>query len=404
MKRTVGIALLLVAGLLVAIALVWGGDRSQASVPPVSQDVINALTVRTVSVKCTTLSGVETVKAGNDTVVKYDVGALKGTPPRKWSDAISTSLVGSNAAQKLENLQASVCVDPLTGSTAANMLANLRVGNVSVGSLNPWLSPFQETSRISATAAGFIPLLDVKHPTSAQTAAAVKQNLAWQAVAERIDTLLTRFHLTGIETLQSVENWHLVAGGLVVGGLPEVGLNPQQEKLPALVLSVTEKGACAPLKVIGFNVGDKRPEVFATPVCTKSSPKPTTPSHPATTPPTTPSHPVTTPSPTPSSTPTPTPSPTCTPSGVTENCGKDARLAPSQPPVVSCPGGYMDRTTQKCVTGSYSPTPTPSTSTTGQGDSGPGATNTVSPPPTTAPAPTPSITTSPPSPVATPSL
>lgn len=268
-------------GVLIVIAIITALVSSSGSSKAVSDNtntdgttppkadaaVINALTVKTVNTDCATSA--KTVKNGSQELVVYDVGAIKSTPPRKWSDALSTPLGGTSPPEMLTAQQAAVCEDPELGVSTANMFANLNVGGVNVGDLNPWLAPYKgDAGQINDKAAGFIPLLDVAHPSDAQVQEAAKQNIEYQALAARLDTLIGRFSNKGVNNSpKSSENWHLTAGGLAVGGLPEVGLNPNQESLPALMLEVTEKGACAPLKIIGFNTGDKRPEVFPTPTC-----------------------------------------------------------------------------------------------------------------------------------------
>lgn len=289
------VAVLIVIAIITAIS--WSfGSRDVSDEPPTptgdgngaNPAVVKLLKVTSVTERC------ETVTKRH--VVKYDVGALKGVPPRKWSDSVSTPLHGG-----LQGVKGAVCHDPLYGATVANMLAGLRVDGVSVVSLNPWLKPYQATSQINDHAEAFVPLLDVKSPSSAQVKAAVRENHDYQQLANRVNTLLSRFQVQGTDTLRSVKNWHLKAAGLKVDGLPEIGLDSRVDAKPALILEATLKNACAPVVRVGFNLGDKRPEVFVTPSCKKPG-KPTAPSHP-----TTPGHPNPPGHPTPPSHPTPTP-------------------------------------------------------------------------------------------------
>lgn len=230
----------------------------------ITDAVVAMLTVTTVTEHCATSSG----------VVTYDIGALKGTPPRKWSDALSTPLPGG-----LDAVKASTCTDPLYGSTVANMFATLKVDGVSVVSLNPWLRPFMDVSQINDRASEFIPLLDVAHPSQAQKVKAVAKNHDYQELANRLNTLMSRLQEAGTHAYKSERNWHLKAAGMQVGGLPEVGLDSRIDVKPALILEGTVKNACGPVVRIGFNTGDKRPEVFATPTCSSSHPHGTPPNH-----------------------------------------------------------------------------------------------------------------------------
>lgn len=344
------------------------GEHPQAII--VSQATIASLTVKTISVSCGPAVSHEGGKLTGwmgRTIVPYDIGALKGVPPRKWSDALSTPLQGGNSKQWLASLQGAVCQDPLLGSTVANFFANMSVGRISVLRLNPWLLSFAgSASSIHTNATRTVtPLLDVKKPTQAQALDAVKRNLEWQSVAEKLDTLLTRFHVGAVvRSERSVLNYHLLGGGLVVGGLPEVGLNPNQESLPALGLDLTEKGICAPIKKIGFNLGDKRPELFATPVCMvptfKSIPPGSTPSTTASTtgiPTTTPPSSPTTSPPTTKPTVPPTTGPKC-PSG---KCVPPTTV-PAPPTTRPTPSTTTTQPTTVPPTTQAPPSPPPSTS------------------------------------------
>lgn len=393
----IALALIVAAAVAAAAITANGGttasaDGQSTTTTTIPESVIQALTVKTVTVACATVVKANggSMASGDPTVVTYNIGALQGTPPRLWSDALSTPLSGSNPQQQLAALQAAICEDPLLGGAWANMFSNLTVGGMTVGSLNPWLSPFAgDASGVNTTVVTrFMSLLNVKTPTQKQVAKAVKQNLRWQGVAERLDTLLTRFINVGDGTPLSTQNWHLAAGGLVVGGLPEIELNSAQEDLPALVFQVSEKGACAPLVAIGANLGDKRPEVFVTPTCPAP---PATPSSPAAGPSSPPSHGG-------------APSTSSPP-----HHGTTTTTGPSHGTTTTAPSTTTTTVTPCTLTGKcYPPTTVPAPPTTmpaptttqpsngGQGTAGTGATNTTSPPTTVAPAPAPTTTSSPP--------
>jgi hypothetical protein len=280
-----------VVAVLVIIAIITSMSLSSGSPKPTKDTnagtddsnttaLIDILTVKTVNVDCVNVlnaNGGSTRAVDGKTYVVYDIGALKPVPPRKWSDAISTPMKGKSPPTKREYTQAEVCQNPHYGVTLANFFANLNVDGVNIGDLNPWLAPYKGSPKtVNDKAAAFMPLLDVSNASEEQANKAAQKNLEYQEFAAKLDTLLGRFKLDGVKRLKSVMNLHLVAGGLKVGGLPEVGINRHQEHLPALVLSVTLKGACAPAKVIGINTGDMRPEVFATPTC--KTPSTSTPS------------------------------------------------------------------------------------------------------------------------------
>ena len=208
-------------------------------------------------------------------LVSYQIGALEAVPePRKWSDGISTPIAATEVEAARDELQVAICKDPLLGVSYLTFLATdardalLASTGVDILEINAWLKPYAvETSEINTIAAGFIPLMDVKEPTSAQIDKAMEQNRSWQTEASYANTMFDRFAMTGIEARQSTVNYHLAAGGLAVGSLPAVERNGNEEDLPALIFSLTEKDQCEPLLEIGANVGDKRPELFKAKVC-----------------------------------------------------------------------------------------------------------------------------------------
>lgn len=381
-RKKTGIVMILVAALMAAAALLWGGTRPLATGdnadPIVPQEVIDILTVNVSTIKCVDIVGAENVETTPDgqQVVRPNIGALKSVPPRKWTDALSTPLDPNTR----KAVQRAICQDPLLGSTTAHMLSRLKVGDVSVLELNPWLKPFAgKASRINNVAVQYVPQLK----GTATIDEAIKANVAWQKQAELINTLLGRFKVQGVHKLKSTKNYHLTGGGLDVGGLPNVGLDPKQDKRSALILAVTAKNSKKCVLKIGFNLGDKRPEQFGCPKPTTPGTTPSVPGAPGSPgTPGTPGKPGSTPTPgtsTPGSTPTPTPTPT--PSG------KGTRIPKADPaPAASTPNPVG---TAPAPTRPAPADPTPSNglpvhdvnppAVPEQPDSGSGATNTVAP-------------------------
>ncbi len=264
-----------------------GGESAHADTNPsstttieaqahgVDQGVLDALTVKTSTVDCAQIA--ETDGTGTDKVIKFSIGALKpvsanaaqaNQETRLWSDAISTPYKSSekdNVALLIET-QKSVCGDPELGVTLANMFANMIVEGTEVVKLNPWLKPYAgNVDKINDEAKKFIPLLDSNiTPNKDLYDKAIEQNHAYEKLAEKLDTLLSKFKADGVRTSRTTLFYHLETGGLVVGNLPEVELVDQlnlQYEAKAFRLKLDEKtGQC--LIEIGFNIGDKRPEEF----------------------------------------------------------------------------------------------------------------------------------------------
>jgi len=233
--------------------------------------IVKALTVTT-----TTADSVCVADEFGLVSFKNQIGALKAVPdPRKWTDALSTPFTAKTAEKISDELQQTICKDPLTGVSYLVFYATdvrdaiLAKTGVDIVKLNPWLKPYSVASpeEINTMAAEFIPLLDKSKPTEKQLIAGREANQKWQQEASNVNALFDRFALVGIEARKSKVNYHLAAGGLVVKTLPAVERNPKQENLPALVFALTEKDQCGELLAIGANIGDKRPELFTAKEC-----------------------------------------------------------------------------------------------------------------------------------------
>ena len=204
---------------------------------------------------------------------------------RSWSDALSTPLTGKDATQQNLALKRAICEEPYVGVTFAHMMFNLSVGGVRVSELQTtdWMKPVDvSTDELDTVIAGFAPLVQAKLQNSgakfsdADIEAAVEANREYQNLATKLVFLLERFELKGVKSIDSTHHYNLVAGGLRADGMPEVGIDTKKDKLPSLVYELTEKTACKPVSVIGFNLGDKRPMLGEIPdSCDKPTKKPT---------------------------------------------------------------------------------------------------------------------------------
>lgn len=271
----------LLAGAASLAAVRYDGGET-AGGPTTEDELRDLLTVDTTSVDCEAVvqeTGIGEVKqAESGPVVIFDVGATKqvefGNPDaRWWSDGLSTPFKTpeTDSAGLLKELQATICEDPELGSTFANMFANMEVEGVKVVDLNPWLAEYAgDPSIINDKAGESMPLRDrsAESISDEELDNAVKENQEYQVVAEKLGTLLTRFQNAGVTEMgPTTFNYNLVAGGLVAGGLPEVGLNATQfETAKGVTFVLTKKdGEC--LVTLMVNIGDKRPEGVENEVC-----------------------------------------------------------------------------------------------------------------------------------------
>ncbi|MDB5182410.1 MAG: hypothetical protein JWO47_194 [Candidatus Saccharibacteria bacterium] len=191
--------------------------------------------------------------------VKFTVGALNNSD-RVSSDDLSTPIESVDPVAGLVEVQEAICADPELGMQLAKAFADMQVGGHNVVDLNAWLAPYvMDASQINDKAKEFIPGLDVKKAdlTDEIRQAAIAKNAEYEDLASRMITLLDKFKSAGIGPMIGTLNFHLVAGGLEVGQLPEVEQAPDADIKPALRLILDEKnGRC--LVMIGFNTEDKR--------------------------------------------------------------------------------------------------------------------------------------------------
>jgi hypothetical protein len=229
--------------------------------------LIKALTVKTTSAS----AECKTDEYGN---VAYQIDSLLGVPPRMWSDAISTKISATDPAAARAELQLAICKDPNLGVAWLTFMATtvhdalLKATDIDLVKLNPELKGYTDASQITTKATAFVPLLNVDKPTTEQVDNAVKQNVAWQKDAAVVNTLLERFAALGIDSRQSIVNYHLTDYALSTHALPTIGVNDKQESLPALIFALTAKGQCGEITTFGANAGDKRPELFTAKDCT----------------------------------------------------------------------------------------------------------------------------------------
>lgn len=221
-----------------------------------------------------------------NTLLEVDEGNLD---LRQWSDALSTVLKGSTPDEMRSWLNRAICEEPVIGVSLAHLFAHLKVGDVSVLSLQTtnWLQPFAvEASEVNELVTTYTPLTDWRLKNFGKQdipedvyVAALKANHEYQEVASRLVFLLSRYQLAHqVMPIDSTHHYHLVAGGLTADGIPEVEISNEVDSRPALVFYLTEKTACKPISVLGFNTGDKRPMLGAIPEsCEPLLPPPPTP-------------------------------------------------------------------------------------------------------------------------------
>lgn len=205
--------------------------------------------------------------------IQYEIGSKLPVPPRKWPDAISTPFSSTKPLGARTELQESLCKDVLLRGAYLTFMATevrdelMDKTGIDLRELNPRLKSFTDVSKIKAYAEKVDPLEFVENPTKKQIQNAIDQNVAGQSDANLINTLIERFKVPGIEARKSDVNYHLVDYSLAVNSFADVGIQDKQEKLPALIFTIVEKGQCGEIIAFGANIGDKRPELFTAKEC-----------------------------------------------------------------------------------------------------------------------------------------
>ncbi len=196
---------------------------------------------------------------------------------RQWSDAVSTPFESSDPDEMRDELFGEHCGNPTELTMSIEALSDMAIDGHNIGELNPWMGEYIDAVNDPGMREAYLTLKDGEGDIVFVTE-------EYQQYAAMTNTLLMAFEVRGVEALQSVKNWHLPVP--TVGELPRAVLNDQQEGLPALVFEYTVKDGC-PLVAFGYNVGDKRFEVFPGPVCEEPPPTTSTTKPPTTTVPTT---------------------------------------------------------------------------------------------------------------------
>lgn len=274
-----------------------GGDEASITLSDELKALLDAANVPLEEFSCekivtetggTVINGTYTLFV--NTLLEVDEGNLN---LRQWSDALSTVLKGSTPEEMRTWLNRAICEEPVIGVALAHLFAHLRVGDVSVLSLqtSDWLKPFEvDASQINNLVAQYVPLtvwrlqnLGKQDIPEDIYVAALKANHEYQELASRLVFLLSRYQLAQVMSIDSTHHYHLVDGGLTADNIPEVEVSNEVDSRPALVFYLTEKTACKPISVLAFNVGDKRPMLGSVPeTCEELLPPPSAPETPTT--------------------------------------------------------------------------------------------------------------------------
>jgi len=180
------------------------------------------------------------------------------------SDSPSIGFVSKDPDAMLKEVFVENCQNPTVLDMSIQGLATVRIGDFSVWDENPWLEECQKIGAEGLWA----------HLVTREGSEGFFVTAGFQRCAEMVNTLLLFYKVLPPDARQSVRNWHL-AGPDADDLPPRTVENEVQEDLPALILAYTLKDVCGAESVIGYNVFDKRFEVFEpqsceAPLCSES--------------------------------------------------------------------------------------------------------------------------------------
>ena len=203
-----------------------------------------------------------------------DLKVKEGDPAAlQWSDALNLPLLGSTPEEVRDNLYFEICTKPLVGTSLRHLFANLTLPDgTAIIDLQTndeddvnWLDagdvPEEE---ISVQAGEYVPLLFASDNLSEEDEEEL-YNLSATKAREYADLgdyllhMVSHYELGTLDSLDSRHSYHLVGGGLAVGVVPEVEITTKLDNRLALWFYLTEKTECAPISLLGFNLGDTRP-------------------------------------------------------------------------------------------------------------------------------------------------
>lgn len=251
------------------------------------------------------------------------------------SDSYALAFTTDSPTEARDELAENNCFDTLQGVANATGIAvhvapelkKQSNGVVDLMELQPWLQDFTDEKNISKLAEKYDPLEFDTNITGKDVQHAQEMNQQWQVIASKLNLLYSKYKVSWDDAPRSTVNYHDATLGQSAGSsFPKIAPRDKQEKLKALVFTLTEKDVCGEIVKFGANAHDKRFELFSPknceapkkPTTTKPS-TPSTPDKPST--PTKPGNPGTPSTPDKPS----TPSKPCTTCGCLGTCHSDAK-------------------------------------------------------------------------------
>lgn len=213
-----------------------------------------------------------------------------------FSDALTYGFKSDTDKGKFAELQEEILRNPIYGVTVANALRDKKIGDKTLGDINPWMDTMCEKNAQNGVAQW------CDHRGDDERTFYVTAE--YRRYAASLCTFLERLVSQGVQERHTAENWCL--NNTTENNKRAGVLSSKQYTMPALILAYVTKsqmGTNEGLLIVGFNVHDKRPEFYGE----EDTPElPNAPSNPEGGTPSNPSNPDTPDNPSNPDTPTPT--------------------------------------------------------------------------------------------------
>ena len=172
-----------------------------------------------------------------------------------FSDALTYGFKSKAEEAMFAELQEEILRNPVYGVTVANALRDKKIGNKTLGDINPWMN-----TMCNKNAQGGVSAWCEYRDSDKKTLYVTEE---YRRYAASLCSLLERLISQGVQARQTVENWCL--NNASENNKRAGVLADYQYKKDALILAYVTKsqaGTNEGLLIVGFNVHDKRPEFY----------------------------------------------------------------------------------------------------------------------------------------------
>lgn len=181
----------------------------------------------------------------------------------QWSDSLELMLKGSAPEELRNSVYLAICTKPYVGVSLRHLFANLTLADgtevIDLQSTD-WLKEgLVPESELNDQAMEYIPNLFEAATEDEDYEAAHTAFLEYNDMANMLVYLVSHYELGKVMPINSTHSYHVLGGGLSADQAPEIRITHSLDSRDAIVFYLTEKTECAPISILGFNLGDSRP-------------------------------------------------------------------------------------------------------------------------------------------------